>query len=121
MNIHTGDMQRARLQSTGSFASTSDVFQTFFAYEKNLTSEDLGQVVKSLSELQKIVKTTENKLLLNSVTSKIANNFELVKNVHKYQYFEVKLIRLIVFILPSSSNLSSLSFKEFKIKKKFLI
>jgi len=88
MNIHPSDPLRPRVQAPGIFGSNSDVFQAFFAYEKNLTSDDLGQVVKSLSEMKKIIYATENKLLLNSAVSKIVNNFETTKNIHKYQYLE---------------------------------
>lgn len=90
MNIVSNNPLRPRVEAPGIFGSNSDVFQAFFAYEKNLTSDDLGQVVKSLSEMKKIIYATENKLLLNSAISKIVNNFESTKNIHKYQYLEVK-------------------------------
>ncbi len=101
MNIHQDNPLRPRVQAPGLFGSNSDVVQAFFAYEKNLTSDDLGQVVKSLSEMKKIIYATENKLLLNSAVSKIVNNFETTKNIHKYQYLEVKHldIEIIIFLL----------------------
>lgn len=86
------ESHKAKIQSVSPYGTANDVFQTIFAHETNLNSEDLGQVVKSLSELRKIITTTENKLLLNSVISKIATNFEGVKNIHKYQYLEVNNI-----------------------------
>jgi len=73
----------------GPFNSNNEAFQTFLAHEKNLNSEDLGQVVKALSELKRIIKTSENKLLLNSATSKIMNIFENARNLYKYQYLKV--------------------------------
>jgi len=96
---------RPKPQTQGLFPSNSEAFQTFFAHEKNLSSDDLGQVVKSLSELRRIIKNTENKLLLNSATSKITNNFENAKNLYKYQYLKVKL----------DYNLMSYAYSSFKI------
>lgn len=84
----------SQLPPQGYFSSNNEAFQAFLAHEKNLNSDDLGQVVKALSELKRILKTTENKLLLNSATSKIMNIFENAKNLYKYQYLKVKKIIL---------------------------
>lgn len=67
----------------------SDLLNTFTSYEQQLVSDDIGQVVKALSEIKKLIKKTESKVLLNSIVSKTANNFEFTKNIRKYQYIEV--------------------------------
>ena len=102
MNIHRPEPPKSKPAASNILGSTNDLFQTFFAYEKHLTSEDLGQVVKSLSELKKIIKSSENKILLNSVVSKIISNFELVKNIHKFQYLEVYTFLLLAYLYKSS-------------------
>jgi hypothetical protein len=61
----------------------------FTLLESKLLTEDLGEIVNTLSELRQEIIRTENPTLVSSVVFKGANRFENTKNIIKYQYLQV--------------------------------
>lgn len=58
------------------FKIMSELLNRFFVLENSLSSDDLGEVVKGLKDIEKMIRRTENRILLNSVISKTAMKFE---------------------------------------------
>ena len=68
---------------------SDELYENYFTIETTLRTNDPVITTKALNEFDKLIKFSENKIILNKIITKLVTIFEQSDNVIKFQIYKV--------------------------------